>query len=322
MMLLSRFWYAILAILACAAIYVVFVAVGQYNRRNQVAMAEEVAGDAQVVRWSLQIDSRRRLDALLVGSVDKGVQDALVGADGKDKIPPASKDGAKKAVDGILQKLPAEYRPDALFAVDRDGRVIAQTGFDQVAALEDFELGGYPAVNDALHGYLRDDTWVLGGKIYRVSARPVEYDVAQPPAGAIVGLKLVDPKFAQDISKLTRTNVAFYAIGIRVASAGGIEGFDERQLDQVVADIPNVEADKGYQDSGRSAVRTLANDELGAMYTRFDGDAWVQRGGFAVARQRVSIAGPRGFLTGADDKDKQSVSWAILAAIFVLGTGP
>lgn len=321
MMLLSRFWYAILAILACVAIYVVFVAVGQYNRRNQVAMTEEVAGDAQVVRWSLQIDARRRLDALLVGSVDKGVQDALVGADGKDKIPPASKDGAKKAVDGILQKLPAEYRPDALFAVDRDGRVIAETGFDQVLALEDFELGGYPAVNDALHGYLRDDTWVLGGKIYRVSARPVEYDVAQPPAGAIVGLKLVDPKFAQDISKLTRTNIAFYATGVRVASAGGIEGFDERLLDQVVADIPNVEADKGYQDSGRSAVRTLSNDELGAMYTRFDGDAWVQRGGFAVARQRVSIAGPMGFLTGADDKDKQSVSWGIIALVFLVGTG-
>src|SRR5215472_11343867 len=213
MMLLSRFWYAILAILACVAIYVVFVAVGQYNRRNQVSMSEEVAGDAQVVRWSLQIDARRRLDALLVGSVDKGVQDALVGADGKDKIPPASKDGAKKAVDGILQKLPPEYRPDALFAVDRDGRVVAESGFDQVAALDDFELGGYPAVNDALHGYLRDDTWVLGGKIYRVSARPVEYDVAQPPAGAVVALKTVDQRFAQEMSKLTRTNVAFYAAG-------------------------------------------------------------------------------------------------------------
>lgn len=321
MMLLSRFWYAIMAILAAVAIYVVFVAVGQYNRRNQVAMSEEVAGDAQVVRWALQIDARRRLDALLVGSVDKGVQDALVGADGKDKIPPASKDGAKKAVDTILQKLPPEYRPDALFAVDRDGRVVAQSGFDQVAALEDFELGGYPAVNDALHGYLRDDTWVLGGKIYRVSARPVEYDVAQPPAGAIVGLKLVDPKFAADLSKLTRTNVAFYATGVRVASASGIEGFDDRVLDQVVADVANVEADKGYQDTGRSAVRTLSGDSVGAMYTRFDGDAWLQRGGFAVARQRVSIAGPLGFLTGADDKDKQSVSWPILAAVVVLGIG-
>lgn len=321
MMLLSRFWYAVLAIVAAAALYVVFVAVGQYNRRNQVAMSEEVAGDAQVVRWSLQVDARRRLDALLIGAVDKGIQDALVAADGKDKIPSASKDGAKKAVDAILGKLPQDYRPDALFAVDRDGRVVAETGFDQAAAIEDFELGGYPAVNDALHGFLRDDTWVLGGKIYRVSARPVEYDVTQPPAGAIVALKLVDPKFVGEISKLTRTNVAFYAAGVRVASAAGIEGFDDRLLDQVVTDLPSVESgDKGYTDAGRSAVRTTDGD-LGAMYTRLEGDSWSQRAGFAVARQRVSISGPMGFLNGADDKDKQSVSWPILIAVVVLGLG-
>lgn len=321
MMLLSRFWYAILSVLAALALYVVFVAVGQYNRRNSVAMSEGVAADSQVVRWALQIDSRRRLDALLVGSVDKGIQDALVAADGKDKVPQASKDGAKKALDGISQKMPIEVRPDSLFAVDRDGRVIAQSGFDQVNGLEDFEMGGYPAVNDALHGYLRDDTWVLGGKIYRVSARPVEYDVTQPPAGAIVGLRLIDPKFAQDLSKLTRTNVAFYAAGTRVASAAGVEGFDERLLDQVTLAVPQAEADKSYQDTGHSAMRTLEGDQLGAMYTRFDGDAWLERAGFAVARQRVTIGGPLGFLTGADDKDKQSVSWPLLIAVVVLGLG-
>ncbi|MEO8875012.1 MAG: MXAN_5187 family protein [Polyangiaceae bacterium] len=321
MMLLSRFWYAILAVVAALALYVVFIAVGQYNRRNSVAMGEGVAADGQVVRWALQIDARRRLDALLVGSVDKGVQDALVGADGKDKVPQASKDGAKKALDGISQKIPPEYRPDALFAVDRDGRVIAESGFDQVNGLEDFELGGYPAVNDALHGYLRDDTWVLGGKIYRVSARPVEYDVTQPPAGAIVGLRVIDPKFAQDMSKLTRTNVAFYAAGTRVASAAGVEGFDDRLLDQVTLAVPQVEADKAYQDTGHSALRTLEGDQIGAMYTRFDGDAWLQRAGFAVARQRVAINGPLGFLSGADDKDKQSVSWPLLVAVVVLGLG-
>lgn len=315
MMLLSRFWYAIVAFVAVGALYLSFVAVGQYNRRNQVAMTEGLASDSQVVRWSLQIDARRRLDALLVGSVDKGIQDALVGADGKDKIPQPSKDGAKKALDGISQKLPADYRPDALFAVDRDGRVVAESGFDQVNGLEDFEMGGYPAVNDALHGFLRDDTWVLGGKIYRVSARPVEYDVTQPPAGAIVGLRLIDPKFVQDLSKLTRTNLAFYAAGTRVASASGVDGFDDRLLDEVTSVVPQIEADKTYQDTGHSPLHTFDDNNLGAMYTRFDGDAWLQRAGFAVARQRVSINGPMGFFTGADDTDKKSVSWLVLILV-------
>ncbi|MEO6419062.1 MAG: MXAN_5187 family protein [Polyangiaceae bacterium] len=320
MMLLSRFWYAILSFCVCVAIYIVFVAVGQYNRRNQVAMTEGLAADSQVVRWALQIDSRRRLDALLIGAVDKGIQDSLVAANGKDKIPTKSKDEARKALLAINEKLPAEYKADALFAVDHDGRVVAQVGFDQANAFDDFELGGFPAVNDALHGFLRDDTWVLAGKIYRVSARPVEYDVSQPPAGAIVGLRSLDPRFAKDISKLTRTNVAFYASGVRVASAAGADGFDEKLLDIVSAEIPKVEADKAYQDTGRSGIR-LVNEDLGATYARFEGDAWELRAGFVVARTRVSIAGPMGFLSTADDKDKGSVPWLLIVFVGLIGIG-
>src|SRR5208283_16101 len=112
----------------------------------------------------------------------------------------------RNALNATLEKIPADFRPDAIFAVDHDGRVVAQVGFDAANAFADFELGGYPAVFDALHGYLRDDTWVLGGKPYRVDARPVEVDSTQPPLGAIVALRAVDRKFAQDISKRTRAN--------------------------------------------------------------------------------------------------------------------
>ena len=38
MMLLSRFWYVLLGILLGVALYAVYVAVGQYNRRNGVEM--------------------------------------------------------------------------------------------------------------------------------------------------------------------------------------------------------------------------------------------------------------------------------------------
>jgi len=319
MLLLSRFWYALLTLILAFAIYIVFLAVGQYNRRNQVAMTEALAADGQVVKWELQIDARRRLDALLVGAVDKGIQDSLFAASTAkgDKVPAKSRDEARKALDAIAAKLPAEYKPDALFAVDRDGRVVAQTGFDQ-ATSDAFELGGFPAVYDALHGYLRDDTWVLGARVYRVVARPVEYDVSQPPAGAIVGLRAVDSKFAQEVSRLTRANIAFYANGARVSSA---EGFDEKLLEQLTAELPKVEADKAYHDSGRSALRLLDGDNLGATYVRFDGDAWEQRAGYVVARTRVSIAGPLGFLQGADDKDKSSVPWLLLGFVILAGIG-
>ena len=95
MMLLSRFWYAVLAILAALAAAVVILAVGQYNRRAQVAMTEELAGDTQVVKWAMQIDARHRLDALLIGALEKGVQDGCVAANGQDKVPAKAKEEAR-----------------------------------------------------------------------------------------------------------------------------------------------------------------------------------------------------------------------------------
>ncbi|WP_394847551.1 hypothetical protein LZC95_08805 [Pendulispora brunnea] len=323
MMLLSRFWYVFLSLLIAISLYVSYVAVGQYNRRNQVAMTEGLASDSQVVRWALQIDARRRLDALLPAAVDKEVQEGLVAAatkDPKDRAIPKAREDARKALDTFNQKLPPDLKYDALFAVDRDGRVLAHVGFEQANASPDFELGGYPAVYDALHGYLRDDTWVLGGRLYRVSARSVEYDVTQPPAGAVVALRLIDTRFAQDIATLTRANIAFYAAGVRVASAvpAGAESFDAKLLDQLTGELTQVEADKNYRESGRTNIRTLDHDDLGAIFARFEGDAWEQRAGFVVARTRVSIGGPTGFLSGADDKDRASAPRFVLFLVAVV----
>jgi hypothetical protein len=313
-MILSRVWYVLLGLAVAVALYVVFVAVGQFDRQGLLALKEGLASDSQTVEWALKIDARRRIDALLAGSVDASLQQALVAASStKDKVPDKSRADARKALSTINEAIPADYRSDAVFAVDRDGHVIAAVGYDAVAGNDDFELGGYPAVNDALHGWLRDDVWVLGSKMYVVAARPVEYDVTQRPAGAIVGIREVNQRFASDLAKRTRTNLAFYASGSRVAGGTGVDGFDAEKLDVVGADLKNVD-DKTYGDSGRSDPKTLS-DELGVMYARLPGDAWTLGGGFAVARARHPLGGPLGFLTGADDKDKANVPWILLGGV-------
>src|SRR5687768_7257544 len=116
MMLLSRFWYVFLSLLVAISLYVSYVAVGQYNRRNQVAMTEGLASDSQVARWALQIDARRRLDALLPAAVDKEVQEGLVAVatkDPKDRAIPKAREDARKALDSFNQKLPADLKYDA-----------------------------------------------------------------------------------------------------------------------------------------------------------------------------------------------------------------
>ncbi len=315
MMVLSRLWYVVLALLLGITTYVVFLAVGEYDRRNGVAMEEELASDSQTVGWALQIDARKRLDALLIGAVDRGIQESLQSAAGRDTIPGKAKEDGHRALNATLEKIPADFRPDAIFEVDHDGRVVSQIGFDAANAFADFELGGYAAVFDALHGYLRDDTWVLGGKAYRVVARPVEVDSTQPPLGALVALKAVDKKFAQDISKRTRANVAFFAAGQRVAAAT-VGGFDEARLTAIDTDMGSLASDKSYAD-GRSDLRQAGTD-LGAIYAKFLGDAWDQGAGFVVVRARTTIGGPLGFLNGADDKDKQSVNIVLIGGVVFL----
>jgi hypothetical protein len=317
-MILSRVWYVLLGVAVAVALYVVYVAVGQYNRQTILALKEGLASDSQTVEWALKIDARRRLDALLVGSVDPALQQALAlgNAAREGKLPEKPRADAKKALAAIADAIPPDLRSDAMFAVNRAGEVLAEVGFDAVASNDEFELGGYPAVNDALHGWLRDDVWVLGSKMYFVVARPVEYDVTQRPPGAIVGLKEVSAKLADDLAKRTRTSVAFYAAGKRVAAGVGVTGFDAEKLNVVGSDLSNVD-EKAYGDGGRSDARMLA-DDLGAMYARLPGDAWAVGGGFAVARGRVVLAGPLGFLSGADDIDKANVPWMVLVGVVLL----
>jgi hypothetical protein len=317
-MILSRVWYVLLGLAVALAMYVVYIAVGQYDRQTTRALQEGLASDSQTVEWAMKIDARRRLDALLAGSVDSTLQQALVSANGsKDgKVPEAAKASAKKALSTVNDAIPADWRDDAMFAVDRDGQVVAELGFDQVQGNDEFELGGYPAVNDALHGWLRDDVWLLGSKMYVVVARPVEYDATQRPAGAIVGLKEVNQRFVSDLAKRTRTALAFYVAGSRVAGGVGTEGFDEEKLDAVGTDLAKID-DKTYGDGGRSEVRMLT-DDLGAMYARLPGDVWTQGGGFAVARSKKALGGPLGFLANIDDKDKANVPWGLLVGVVLL----
>lgn len=315
MMILSRVWVLILSLLVGAAIYIVSLAVGQYNRSNAKGTEEALLGDGQVVNWALQIDARRRLDTLILASADGNVVKSLKAANGKD-IPPSAKDEGKKALQSFNEtKLKPEYKNDVLFLVDRDGRMVAQVGYDSVNAFPEFELGGYAAVFDALHGYLRDDSWVLGGKLARVVTRPVEDELGQPPLGAIVGIRWVDSSFAKDLSARTRTNLAFFVQGSKVASASQ-EGFQETLFDQLTADDLKIEANKVFSD-----VRPIGGDKSSLVSARLPGEAWELGVSVAVMRTRTSIAGPMAFISGADDKDKASVkTWLVVLSV-VVGAG-
>lgn len=313
-MILSRFWYLALAITLGVSVFTLFLAAQMYNRSGVRAMSESLASDSSAVGWYLKDDARNRSSALIPISLSGDLRTQLQKVTPEAKVPRENRDAALKALTKLNNEVPAELQFDALWAVDGNGRVIAAVG---IVHSEDWELGGFPVVADALHGWIRDDSWIWKGRILRVVARPVEAEVNGEPVGAVIGAKYVDDKFAQSVSKRTGAAVGFYADGARVASWAP-EGFDKANLDLITQDLKLLDDNKDYQEKGRSEPRVIGS-HLGVVYGRMPGETWDLNAGFAVGRLAVGVDGPLDFLNKADDIDKKKVPMPfIVGAVFLM----
>jgi hypothetical protein len=312
-MLLSRFWYVLLGLVVGVVAFQLSLASSMFNRAGNRAMGEALSSDSQVVTWYLSNDARVRSAQLIGFGVDQDVAKSLAKSSENDtKVPDESREKALAALKKVNAGIPPESAFDAVFAVDQHGRVVAHLGYEQASGNADFELGGYPVVADALRGYIRDDTLVLD-RIYRVVARPVELDTSQLPAGAIVGARILDDRFARELSSRTGAAIAFYTAGARVSS-GAPESFNSAQLDQIVSDFSSLEGDEEYQSKGRSKIRTIAG-MVGVQYSKLPGEAWSLGAGYAVAREPKAVTGLFGFSAKADDQDKANANVGLAVAI-------
>lgn len=317
-MLLSRFWYVVLSLVLGGAVFVLSLAQSMYNRAGARNMGEALSSDSQFVSWYLKDDARMRSAHLVKFALDSKIAKALHEASKSEtEVKSSLREDARKALREVNADIPEDQAFDAVFVIDQHGRVVAHLGYEQATGMEDFELGGYPVVADALHGYVRDDTLVWD-RMYRVVARPVEYEVGSLPAGAIVGARIIDDRFARELSERTGAAVAFYVNGQRAAS-GSPEGFARSNLDQIVSDLPTLEQDEDYQEKGRSGVRQLGGDLLGVQYTRLPGESYALQAGYAVGRVPQFVASPLAFFQMADDKDKEQANVLLAGGVVLAG---
>jgi hypothetical protein len=320
-MIASRFWIGVLGLALAFAVLVLELAVSMHDRLGMRLVSEGLLADSRVVSWYLKNAAREDAAQLIRFAANDAVARSLASASRASE--PTDIDGAtrrqlKATLSKIAAEMPKDDAFDAVFAVTQSGEVIAHIGFDQAINSPDFELGGYPVVADALHGYVRDDT-LLFDRLYRVVARPVEFELGQLPAGAIVGAHVVDDSFAAELSERTGAAVAFYASGRRQA-AGMPSGAQHQGLDQIVSDLPSLAQDADYRDKGRSGVHELA-EGMSVVYARLPGEAWQLGAGYAVARQGYQVEGLGGVLSQADTKDKDAVNRLLIAAIAVGAIG-
>lgn len=318
-MLLSRFWYVALGLLVGALLFLLSMSQSMFNRAGARALGEGLSADSQVVSWYLKDDARTRSAHLIKFALDPTISKNLhLASQSETKLPTKYRDEINRALKKVNEEIPADQAFDAVFAIDQHGRVVGRLGYDQAAGMEDFELGGYSVVADALHGYIRDDTLVWE-RLYRVVARPVEYEVGSLPAGAIVGARIIDDRFARELSQRTGAAVAFYFDGQRTA-AGAPEGFSKANLDQIVTDLDGLSEDADYQEKGRSGIREIGQF-LSVQYSRLPGEAYELGAGFAVGRLMQVVSSPFGFFAAADDKDKSAVNWALVVGLTLAALG-
>lgn len=318
MMLLSRFWYGVIALALGAVTFILFIASQMYNRAGNRAMSDALSASSSAVTWFLNEDARKRSNELIGFTLDPDIRAGLAKATGEAKINRDTRAKTTASLRKLAEKVPSDLKFDAVWAVDGDGRVVSAWGFEHT---EDWELGGYASVGDALHGWIRDDSWVWRGRIYRIVTRPVEKEADSEPVGAIIGAKIVDDIFARAVSKRTDAAVGFYADGARVAS-GSPEDFDKSNLDEITRDLKFLEGNKDYEEKGRSEVRSI-RPGFGVVYARLPGEAWDLGAGYAVGRLSASVSSPFDFLSQADNKDKSQVPIVpiVLGTLLVAGLG-
>ena len=309
-MLLSRFYYLILAFALGAAVAIGFVAVNYYNRNTDRWMKDSLAADSSAVGWYLKDDARNRSSALLPIALNPEIREGLAKSSEADEVP---KDMAQKVANG-LNKMSAESDTKffGVWAVDADGRVIASVGWQHKPG---WNIGGFAVVADALAGWIRDDAWVLQDHLYRVVARPVERDGGGEPIGAIVGISAVDDAFADAVSKRTGAAVAFYALRTRIAT-GAPEGFNRADLDVIQSDLGAALSEPEYVEKGRSKVRH-PKDDFGIVYGRMSGEASEMDSGYAVGRSVTFLKTPMSFLEKGEKQDFDTVPRGILIGAMV-----
>jgi len=319
----SRFWYLVLGVAVAGAMFVLFLAMGIANHAEERSAARILNSGSVAVSLYLKDDASRRATALTPLAVNGDVGDALRKAQSTDTVKELDspvRDKANVALRKFREQAQDFVGFDALFAVDVHGRVVASENFERATGAEGFELGGYPVVADALHGYIRDDSWLFGDDLYRVVARPVETEAGAAPVGAVVGLKKVDDAFARDVVEHTGVSVVFYASGrpIIKATPPASETHLVNLTPDDLAKLAKLGAEDPYQAEGRSKpmlVREEAAYDVRALYVRLPGEAWDLGAGYAVMHQHQRLGSPAEFYANATSEEKRAVPLPLLGAV-------
>jgi hypothetical protein len=320
-MLLSRFWYFLLAIAAASATGAAMLSQAVINTRSDEALADSLARDRAMTDAMVRMEARARLDRIGFVTVDPklgGILKQAAGVTDEKKLrdlSTAAKETLRahttRIVDAARQAGEAERAleldPDLAFALDAEGRIIAQLG-PLEANPPGASLATYPLVKRALQGYLRDDVWVYDRRVYRMAARPVMFGTEY--AGAIVHGYRLEKGLTDKLAKnLPGATVSFF-YGSELL--GPVSAQNAPQAGELVGPLAKLSQNPKFQSGELNDVITLQSGGH-AVAAPITGAAASAGVGMVVARPRRLLTSPEQLFQQASQDDVKKLPMPLLA---------
>jgi hypothetical protein len=320
-MLLSRFWYLVLATVAVVSIAFGMLVRGAYEHDRGKDAETLLAGDRRQIEEYLRTDARVRIDTLREVSTSADFTRLM------NQARERANDSALRDLSNRIQqqlstlnnRLDEGARAHVLIAVDTRGYVVGRDGFNSSQGIGDY-MGSHPVIAAALNGYLRDDAWALQGSVYRIAAVPVIHQGRY--VGALVGGRTVDDVFVTRISDaLAGATVGFFSSGHMDAAH---DGLPERGrpavrgviLSEMLARLGDDPASREWTSRGYTNVMPVDSGHGVAVFAKVPGMVGLSGGGFVVARPKPVL--PSDFLLHPPTDLTRSIKWGSVIGLGVL----
>ncbi len=312
-MLLSRFWFLVLAVAAIMGLTAALLARGIINRQHLAGIDDGLRRDRFEMESLLKLDARARLDTMAPIAADGVVREA-VRTKGQSKVEGQEGQKALKERLRTLNQQLEELRADLLIAVDANGVVIAQEG--RKPARAGAGLGRVPLVERALSGYIGDDVWVYDGAVYRMAARPIVDRGTY--VGALLHAQRFDATLAQRLSeRLGGASVAFFFHDTIIASYTPTDVPGAPTQAEIAMPLPQVLNDERLKKGERTDSYDLT-DRGRAVYSLVAGSASANDVGYSIARPVAVIDSPWAVFDQTTKEDVESLPRAQLAGGLVV----
>jgi hypothetical protein len=207
-----------------------------------------------------------------------------------------------KTVQDRLRYFNERMKVDLVAATDARGRVIARVGLDAAAYKDSIE--GYPLVADALRGQRGDDTWPIGGRLYRVAASPVI--LRDHYVGAVVIGQEATTELAESMKAVLGADVALMLRGRVIASTGNLPILDK---------LPVASAAHAAELARGARSAPLSIDGWAVILGAFVGEAADHQALFALCTPRQAVGSLPALAASVLRADPASLPWRSLVPI-------